>query len=335
MLVIRPVRLEDETKVLELVEKSGLGITTLPHSPHLVKSKIVDSLKSFKLIEQSDLNKYFFVLENLDTHEIAGCCGINAKTGINEHNDYYEIQFERPENPVKNQPVELKLLRHVDLQNGPSILCSLYLSREYRKGHLGKLISFSRFMFVALFPQLFTSTLIATIRGFSDEQDRSPFWEDVGRHFYDVDYDVILKLQKNKETIPNILPVHPIYVTFISQQAQESIGKPHINSIPAFKMLENEGFTITNEIDAYDAGPMLSAAVKDIRTIRLRQTARIKKICEIEDHGEKWLLSNNSIDFRACYGNITIDAEGICLTEPAANALKVNVGDMVHFVPIQ
>ncbi len=348
MYAIRPVRLEDEEKLAELIAKSGLGITSLPRNPERLKKKIEDSLKAFKAENISEGNrKYFFVLENLETHAIGGCCGIYSRTGVNEHNDFYEIQFEQYENALPHQPRELKLLKHVDKQNGPSMLCSLFLSPEFRKENLGRLLSLSRVMFMVQFPQFFTNSVVASIRGYTDDNKHSPFWEGVGRHFFDVDYDVMLKMQINdKDKLTDIIPNSPIYVTLISKEAQDSIGKPHTNSIPAVRMLEGEGFKYTNDIDPFDAGPLLSVELLSTRTAKLRETSFVGEISDsnhnhihngngnqVKNNSKEFILSNNSIDFRACYGNVVpLESNKVSIDGAVAQALNVKVGDTIHYV---
>ena len=335
MNIIRPVRLEDEDQLVELVAKSGLGITTLPHSPRLLQKKIQSSLIAFDKNASVDNRKYFFILENLATYKIGGCCGIYAKTGIGERNEFYEVQFEHFDHPAPHQPADLKMLKRVDLHDGPSMLCSLFLSQEFRKDSIGRLLSLSRLMFMGLFPELFTTAVIANLRGFV-ENNRSPFWDNVGRHFFDVDYESLLKLQEtDKNSIPDIIPNSSIYVTLISQEAQESIGKPHPNSLPALKMLEAEGFRCTNVVDPYDAGPMVSAELFKTRTLLMRQTGIVGKLATPKDTAKRMMISNHSFDFRACHGNLDIFGKDlICINDTVANALNVKIGDTIHYVPI-
>ncbi|WP_459617680.1 arginine N-succinyltransferase, partial [Enterobacter hormaechei] len=64
---------------------------------------------------------------------------------------------------------------------GNSELCSLFLHADHRSGLNGKLLSRARFLFIAEFRHLFGDKLIAEMRGMSDEEGRSPFWESLGR----------------------------------------------------------------------------------------------------------------------------------------------------------
>ncbi|MBA2726831.1 MAG: arginine N-succinyltransferase [Parachlamydiaceae bacterium] len=332
MNIIRPVRLEDEEKIVELVAKSGLGIISLPHDPKLLHKKIIDSIEAFKDGSIGINRKFFFVLEN--SGRIGGCSAIYAKTGIDEPDDYYEVQFEHVIDPVTQEPNELKMLKRTKPYAGPSMLCSLFVAPEFRKGSLGRLLSISRLMFMARFPNLFTKTVIANLRGFV-ENNRSPFWESVGRHFFNMDYEVFLKMQESdKKTIPDFIPHTPIYISLLPPEAQEVIGKSHPNSLPALKMLEGEGFTCEH-FDLYDAGPIVSTELTNVRTVKQRQTAIVGKIASPENTAETWILSNSSFDFRACYGHLDQYAKDlVCIDDTVASSLNINVGDIIHYVSI-
>ena len=52
----------------------------------------------------------------------------------------------------------------------------------------GRLLSKARFLFMAEFRDLFGDKVIAEMRGMSDEQGRSPFWESLGRHFFKMEF---------------------------------------------------------------------------------------------------------------------------------------------------
>lgn len=71
---------------------------------------------------------------------------------------------------------------------GHSELCTLFLDPDYRHGENGKLLSKVRFLFIAAFRERFSRRLIAEMRGFSDENGRSPFWESVGHRFFSIEF---------------------------------------------------------------------------------------------------------------------------------------------------
>ncbi len=57
---------------------------------------------------------------------------------------------------------------------GYSELCTLFLDPDYRKDKMALFIK-SAFLFIAAFRQYFSRKVIAEMRGYTDEQGRSPF----------------------------------------------------------------------------------------------------------------------------------------------------------------
>jgi arginine N-succinyltransferase len=60
------------------------------------------------------------------------------------------------------------------------------LDPEYQKNRNGLLLSKARFLFIAAFRECFLPHLFAELRGCSDEQGSSPFWDALGHHFFDI-----------------------------------------------------------------------------------------------------------------------------------------------------
>lgn len=46
----------------------------------------------------------------------------------------------------------------------------------------------ARFLFIAAFREWFSPHLFAELRGCSDEQGQSPFWDALGHHFFDIPF---------------------------------------------------------------------------------------------------------------------------------------------------
>lgn len=104
---------------------------------------------------------------------------------------------------------------------GHSELCTLYLEPAFRRNNNGLLLSRARFLFMAHYPQRFASTVIAEMRGISDEQGHSPFWNQVNRHFFHMSFAEAdrLRLSTNKQFITELMPKHPLYVQLLAQAA--------------------------------------------------------------------------------------------------------------------
>ena len=100
-------------------------------------------------------------------------------------------------------------------------------------------------------------TIIAEMRGVSDEEGHSPFWQWLQEHFFTIDFptaDHLIGIG-NKVFISELMPKHPIYANLLGKEAQEVIGQVHEKTKPALKLLEKEGFEHRGYVDLFDAGP--------------------------------------------------------------------------------
>jgi arginine N-succinyltransferase len=160
---------------------------------------------------------------------MAGVCAIKGAVGLTEPFYNYRI------GTLVHSSRELDVFTRMDtlyLSNdltGSTELCSLFLHPDYRSGNNGKLLSKSRFLFIAQFPHLFTEKLIAEMRGYQEESGRSPFYEGLGRHFFKMDFDHVdaLTAVGKKSFIAELMPRQPMYVDYLPQDAQDVIGKVH------------------------------------------------------------------------------------------------------------
>lgn len=111
---------------------------------------------------------------------------------------------------------EVPILRLHEEHNGPSEVGSLFLHPDYRRGGNGWFLSLIRFVFVAEHPHFFEDSIISEIRGVIDENDNSPFWDAIGRHFFGIDFKQADYLSVvNKKFIAELMPDHPIYITML------------------------------------------------------------------------------------------------------------------------
>ncbi len=146
---------------------------------------------------------------------------------------------------------------------GSSELCTLFLDPEWRKEGNGYLLSKSRFMFMAAFRDKFNDKVVAEMRGVIDEHGYSPFWQSLGKRFFSMDFSRadFLCGTGQKAFIAELMPKHPIYTHFLSQEARDVIGQVHPQTAPARAVLEKEGFRYRNYIDIFDGGPTLECDI--------------------------------------------------------------------------
>ena len=336
-VVFRPVRNEDFDDLSALIQHTELGITTLPYDVPLLEQKITKSLQSFqKEVVKPDHELYVFVAEDLATKKIIGTSAIQATTGEDEPLYFFRKEYLQNESTMPEIVTKIPILNPLSYIRGPSEVCSLLAHPDFRKIRLGKLLSLSRFLFIAKFSERFTGTVFAEMRGIVDERLEAPFWEGVGRKFLNITFEESQKLLKyGRAFIGSFLPKHPIYISLLPKNVQDVIGKTHPNTQAAEHMLLSQGFEHTNEIDIFDAGPKLYAYKEKISAIRHSVKVIVEEIQEI-DSTNKYLISNEHLDFRATIGCVIVKAsDKIILHQELAEILQVKIGDTVRIYSLE
>jgi len=339
MMIIRPVRPADIDALEGLAKNAKVGLTTLPPDRNLLEKKIVASQGAFSGDRTEPGNDhYLFVLEDGQTGEAVGTAGIVAAVGLSEAFYSYRVGtvvHASRELGVYNKMSTLYLSNDY---TGCTELRSLFLNPDYRKNKNGKLLSKCRFLFMAELPHRFASKVIAEMRGYSDEQGRSPFWEGLGRRFFSMDFSQadVLSGIGDKHVIAELMPKHPVYVNLLSEQTQAVIGQVHENTKPALSILEKEGFSYQGYVDIFDAGPTVEAQLTGIRAVRDSITMPIT-IGAMPKEGEYHLISNGELqEFRCCLGHLPLNkGSDITIDKKMAQALKVGSGDIVRIVPLK
>ena len=338
MYVIRPVVENDLPTLLSLALAIEGGLTTLPAEERVLRDRIESSLRAFDPhVRRPGAEYYLFVLEDVTTGEVVGTSGIAARVGGFDPFYSYEIRTERFAHASLRVDKVVRVLHLKQVHTGPSEVGSLYLRSDLRGADLGRLMSLARFLFMAAFPARFDATVIAELRGFVDEQGRSPFWEAVGHAFFDNDFYTADALSGigNKEFIADLMPRHPIYIPLLPEPVQSVIGRVHRDSTAALAMLKAEGFAETTEVDIFDAGPQVRARVDDIRTVREAKAAVVRDLDPDELVSRiPLLVANRTLDFRCGYGNVEHYTDGsVSISTALAVALHVKVGDSILFAP--
>lgn len=214
---------------------------------------------------------------------------------------------------------------------GPSEVCGLAVAPDRRGQGIGRVASLGRLMFVAAFPERFAERTIAEIRGFQDDAGRSPFWEAVGSVFFAPNgfeaLDVMSGLG-DKDFIAELMPEHPIYLDLLSADVRASVGRPHRDAVGAVRLLTEQGFRPADEVDIFDAGPILECATRDITIVRQARSLPVVAVGPTEG-GVDCLVASVGADFNVIAASPVITEEGAVLAPAAAQALAVDVGSTV------
>lgn len=340
MMVLRAMRNDahDFEALCRIAELSGPGFTSLTTDRDLLQHKISRSEEAFTLTLDAPLDElYLFSLEDSRSAAVGGCCGLESAVGMREPFYNYRV------GTVVHASRELGVYRKTPtlyLSNdytGCSELCTLFLNPDFRGGGNGTLLSKSRFLFMAEHPERFNDRVLAEMRGWSDEHGHSPFWEALGRKFFDMEYARAdhLTAVSTKAFIAELMPRYPVYTTLLPEEAQRVIGMVHPNTEPALRMLKAEGFRYQGYVDIFDGGAAVDVLFEDIKAIKRSRVAesRTGRV----DNGVRVLVSNRGLaDFRCTLTQAQITEDGALITIPqeAADALQLDARASLRYLPL-
>ncbi|WP_153448928.1 arginine N-succinyltransferase [Vibrio algicola] len=338
MMIIRPININDKQAILDFATKTGTGFTSLPQNEERLLARLTRVLNTWTGDATPAEQGYLFVLEDTDTQKAVGICGIEVAIGLDE--PWYNFHVGTQVHASKELGVytQMKTLVLTNNHTGYSELCTLFLDPDYRENMNGHLLSKSRLMFIAQFQDKFSEKLIAEMRGMHDENDQSPFWESLGRHFFAIEFsqaDYLTGIGQ-KAFIAELMPKHALYVDFLTDEAKAVMAEVHPSTAPARRILENEGMRYEGYIDIFDAGPTLEAYTKDLRVVRDSQHRQVRITDPSNLTGDHTILMSNDKyqDFRAVIGEPLIDDTHISISLAQAEALKVQDGDPIRFVQL-
>ncbi|AUI87155.1 arginine N-succinyltransferase [Vibrio azureus] len=338
MLVVRPIAMSDYEALHTCAVESGFGFTSLPVNEELLTNRIKHSEYSFSKpdVKEAGDEGYLMVGVDSDTGEVAGTTGIEASIGWDVPFYSYHISKVVHSSPKLGVNNVVKLLTFGNNYTGNSEICTLFLREKFRQGLNGRLMSKCRFLMMAEHPERFSDTIFAEMRGVSDEDGNSPFWQWLQEHFFSIDFtlaDYLTGIGK-KGFIADLMPKLPIYINLLSPEAQAVIGKVHDNTRPALKLLEHEGFTNRGYVDIFDGGPTMECDRRNIESVRHSYRARV----QISEHASSkdFLIANTSFEnFRATATKAVFDTESetVIISSEVAAVLMVKEGDFVRFLP--
>jgi len=292
MFVFRQVRTEDFDALLSLAKHLGTA-GNIPAEPEKLREQIERSAKSFKKpsSRRAD-NLYMFVLEDYFRKIIVGSSLIFAKHGTRQSpHTYLEILNKTHQDPSTNIQVQHSLLRFEFDTDGPSEIGGLILHPDYRSSvaGLGAQLSYSRFIYMGMFPDRFEENVIAELLPPFNEEGSSELWEAFGKRFTGLSYKEADHLSRtNKDFIKSLFPREDIYTCLFSQKAQDEIGQTNRQTAAAKVLLEKIGFSFLNAVDPFDGGPHYGARVSEVTLVKRMESVNIDS--KTLDHGGNRVL---------------------------------------------
>jgi len=341
MMLIRPARLEDQDALFNLARLAGSGLTSLPSDRMQIAARIERSVHTFAgsmpLAEQG----YLFVLEESVSRRVVGVSGIEVAVGLAQ--PWYSFRssvanYVSAQLGINRFETELTLCND---HAGYSELCTLFLDPDWRHSRNGHLLSKARLLFLAAFKKRFAKKIVAEMRGVQDVNGKSPFWESIGRRFFEIDFseaDYLTGVGK-KSFIADLMPRGPIYTSMLSPDVLAVIGKVHHQTEAARAMLESEGFRHEGYIDIFDGGATLEAYVDELRMVRSSSVLTIRShhdALKFEDQNTSLYLVANELDqqFRATLTSGYCVNGSIYLSGLLIDALQLSPDAIVRVAPV-
>jgi arginine N-succinyltransferase len=264
------------------------GLTNVPKTMASAETLIQKAQDSVHGVYPISNRLFTFVLEDLDAQAVVGMAGIKARTGIDRPVYAYIYHQNGP-------------FPHLELSktwHGPSELGGLFLSPNYRRFGIGRLLSLSRLLFVQRHRSVFTPIIGAELRGFLFKNNVSPFWNALGRQFIKKPFSYTERLvAMSVDDFEKRFPQKPVYTHLLPSRSVSYLQQVHPFTVGAKKMLEGEGFSITNRVDIFDGGPRVQAVTDRIRTVQYARSCRIVDLPSMDD---PYIVCNHhTTDFRA------------------------------------
>ena len=338
-MIVREVTLEDLDALWELIGQANTGMTSLKIDKDQLADRVERSQFAFRrTTERAEGAPYVFVMQDLETGRLVGTSCVFSKTGGYEPFYAYRIVTEINSCDLLKQSLEIRSLHLVKIHNGPTEIGSLFLLPEYRGSGCGKLLSLSRFAYIAAHPKRFATHTIAEMRGYLDDEGVSPFWEAIGAHFFQIDFPRADSLSMiDKQFIEDLMPRYPIYLNLLPDVAVSSIGRVHVQTRPALAMLESQGFVRTDQIDIFDGGPVMQCETKSILAVKATKEYFADELKSIEhrstDAQGTWLkraiVATCRKPFVALQSDVEIHDNQVRLESIAMQGLGLKQGDSV------
>lgn len=325
MHILRPAGLHDLNAFYNLALKSSLGLTNFPKDKELLRGMLKNSEESFaKEVKEPNDEIYIFALERVEDSQVVGSCMVRANVPHNIQIPYFSKCSEN----------NLDMIRTSFETEGMSELCGLYLDPGTRGAGLGKLLSISRFFYIADHLKRFMNKIFAEIHGFVNEEGDCPFWEGIMRPFIELTFpEAVLFYIKDPQAFSQKMPKTPIYCDLLPKDIRESIGAVHPKSLPALSLLQHEGFGLTRLIHPLDGGPRIEGLVRQIRGIQKSGIYKVEKI-GLPNGSPPYLIATTGKKFRSMVGELSIVEGSAHIDAETAKALQLEVGELCRILPL-
>jgi len=254
---IRAGSLEHHDDLCDLAKH--LDTVNLPNDPAAIHALLEASERSFSGETQDPRKReYVFVLWDRQLQRAVGSSMIIGQLGQRGvPYIYLEVGTEEKYSATLDRHYIHRVLTTRYSYDGPTELGGLVMHPDCRRTpeRLGTLISYVRFLFIALRRRDFRDQVLAELLPPFEPDGSSLLWEAYGRRFTGLSYREADRLSRsNKEFVRSLFP-EAIYATLLSHEAQRMIGEVGPETRGVEKMLRRIGFEYAQRVDPFDGGP--------------------------------------------------------------------------------
>jgi arginine N-succinyltransferase len=298
--LLRAATPDDLDAFERIAAASAIGITTLPADRGALAHRLERAAVAFASADEASGEEiYLFVVEDA-AGRVIGTSGITARAGFRDRFYSYRNEMVVHASAALGASSRIHTLHLCHDLTDYTLLTSFYIEPAHAHTLAPQLLSRARLLFIAEFADRFSDRIAAESPGLADDAGRCPFWDAVGRRFFDMDYPSVERLAggRSKAFIAELMPQSPVYVSLLPEEAQWAIGQLHPVSELPFSILLDEGFDADTYVDIFDGGPTVEARVGMLRTVA---ASRAVTLAEAAVPAADWRLvaSAERADFRA------------------------------------
>jgi arginine N-succinyltransferase len=327
----------------ELVTLAGfLNTVNLPHDREHVRRLLEHSERSYRGEVGRSHRKFVFLLRDLERQRAVGTSMIVAQLGRRDAPYIYlDVIGEEQYSHALDRHFHHTLLRIGYSYQGPTEIGGLVVDPAYRSApeHLGLLISYVRFLYMATHRELFRDEILAELLPPLEPDGTSHLWEALGRRFTGMSYaEADLLSSTDKTFIRDLFPSGDIYATLLSPEAQGVIGKVGAQTRGVERMLRRIGFRYAERIDPFDGGPHFVAPIEEITLVRDTKVRRVSALAAPKSGSPRALIGRDLTAppfFHAFAAPVELEgADEFILAPEVAEKLELAIGDRTAVLPL-
>jgi arginine N-succinyltransferase len=332
--IVRPVHHDDLKQLIDLAKQFNL--LNLPGDRKILAEKIDRSERSFAGDLPKHKSEYLFVLEDTEENQVIGSSLILAKHGSDEtpHSFFKVLKRDHFSKDLGIGFIHQVLRFQIDT-DGPTEIGGLLVDKAYRRRpeRLGKQISLTRFVYMALNPDRFEDRVLCELTPPLTEEGRSEFWEALGRRFTGLPYqEADLLSQSHKEFIESLFPEDDIYLCLLDAKARLVLGRVGEATKPAQHLLESIGFEYLDEVDPFDGGPHYGSPTQEILPVKYAKRYRVSEIRDAQ-YQVQGIVARAEGEFRATVCSYDVRGSEIAIPTKFKNLLEIKDDDEVIVSP--